>query len=146
MLGRLARWLRALSYDTGFAPGIRDAALVRRARRERRAILTRDTGLATEWRIAPCLILDADDPLDRLREVADALELAWPRPLFRRCLDCNTALRVASPQQVRRAVPRAVRQTRSRFRSCPACENVYWEGSHTRRMREALRDALSPLA
>lgn len=142
MLGRLARWLRTLGYDTAFERGIRDRALVRRARREERAILTRDTGLAAEWCLGPCLVLEAEEPLERLGEVADAFELPWPRPLFRRCLECNEPLKRASPADVRGAVPPAVRDSRSRFRRCPSCRKVYWRGSHTRRMREALEGTL----
>ncbi|NIQ57070.1 MAG: twitching motility protein PilT, partial [Gammaproteobacteria bacterium] len=86
MLGRLARWLRALSYDTVYDPEIEDEDLVRRAVRDGRFLLTRDRRLPEEWRIDGCLVLESDVPLDQLREVDDRLDLEWPRPLFRRCL------------------------------------------------------------
>ncbi|HZD03737.1 MAG TPA: Mut7-C RNAse domain-containing protein [Longimicrobiales bacterium] len=42
MLGRLARWLRTLGFDTAFDDAIADDELIRRAVRESRVILTRD--------------------------------------------------------------------------------------------------------
>lgn len=142
MLGRLARWLRVLGYDAAFDPGIADAALVKRAIREERAILTRDRALPEEWRIGELLVLESDDPLERLREVAGAYDLEWPRPLFRRCLECNEPLRDADPREVEGKVPDEVRRRHSRFTRCPSCRRVYWEGDHVRRMRQRLADAL----
>ena len=45
MLGRLAKWLRAIGYDTVCYNGGGDGALIQRALKEDRIILTRDTGL-----------------------------------------------------------------------------------------------------
>ena len=42
MLGRLARWLRTLGYDTAYDDRIADADLVRRSLTEGRHLLTRD--------------------------------------------------------------------------------------------------------
>ncbi len=46
MLGRLARWLRLLGYDSVYFIHTADAELVRLARADGRIILTRDHGLA----------------------------------------------------------------------------------------------------
>ena len=46
MLGRLAKWLRILGYDTAYFPHLDDNQLVRLARAEGRLLLTRDRGLA----------------------------------------------------------------------------------------------------
>lgn len=46
MLGRLARWLRILGYDTAYEKMITDERLVERAVREDRWLLTRDRNLA----------------------------------------------------------------------------------------------------
>ena len=45
MLGRLARWLRFLGFDTLYYPDIPDSDLVRIAREQNRYILTRDSRL-----------------------------------------------------------------------------------------------------
>ena len=142
MLGRLARWLRALGYDTAYDDAIEDAALVRRAVEEGRTILTRDRKLPREWRVAGVLVLESERPLDQLREVVARLGLAPPAELFTRCLVCNGELVRADAEAVGAQVPSAVRRSRRAFVRCPDCGRVYWEGSHTRRMRAALDRAL----
>ncbi|MDX1624787.1 MAG: Mut7-C RNAse domain-containing protein, partial [Gemmatimonadota bacterium] len=95
-----------------------------------------------EWRGVDVLVLESEDPLERLREVADAYGLGWPRELFTRCLECNVALEEVEPEVVADRVPARVRETRERFRRCPSCGRAYWRGSHTRRMRKRLEEAL----
>ena len=53
MLGRLARWLRVLGFDTAYDSAIADPELVRMAAIEERVLLTRDrTSCASCARIA----------------------------------------------------------------------------------------------
>ncbi|NIP59120.1 MAG: twitching motility protein PilT, partial [Gemmatimonadetes bacterium] len=39
--------------------------------------------------------------------------------------------------------PRRVLAAKSEFRRCPGCGQVYWEGSHVRRIRERIGDLLA---
>ena len=41
-VGRLAKWLRVIGYDTLFIPDVDDAQLVRVAQKQGRIVLTRD--------------------------------------------------------------------------------------------------------
>jgi uncharacterized protein with PIN domain len=52
MLGRLAKWLRILGYDTAYFSQIEDSDLVRIARAEGRMLLTRDRELTFRKAIA----------------------------------------------------------------------------------------------
>jgi hypothetical protein len=146
MLGRLARWLRALGYDTLFDETLDDAALARLAADEGRLLLTRDRRLC-EDRGSPdwCLLLSAQRPRAQLRELDRRLTLfrpGWRDRLFDRCMLCNAPLESAGFEEVRPELPPAVRQDpgvrAAGFRRCPECGRVYWEGSHTRRMRRWL--------
>jgi uncharacterized protein with PIN domain len=147
MLGRLARWLRALGFDTAYDPEITDADLVRRAWEENRWILTCDRRLPEEWRVSGCLLLRSEEPLARLAEVVSHFGIEAPRPVFSRCLECNETLgtidaEVAS-NRTEVDVPDRILQTHDEFSSCPGCGRVYWEGSHTRRMRRRLEQFFS---
>jgi uncharacterized protein with PIN domain len=142
MLGRLARWLRTLGCDTEFEAEIRDAELARRGIEEERAILTRDRRFPEEWRVPCVLVLESQAPLDQLREVARAFDLDAESRLFTRCSRCNSSLDAVTPDQVASQVPQRVLLERSRFARCPSCGRVYWEGSHTARMRRLLTRAL----
>jgi len=143
MLGRLARWLRVLGFDTTYDAGIADPDLVRLADREERILLTRDRHLLRELRPARSLEVRRDAPLEQLQEVVTALDLTPPAELFTRCLVCNTSL--TSPLSVaeaERLLPPGAGGLPGAVRRCMACGRVYWQGSHVRRMLDALARAL----
>lgn len=142
MLGRLARWLRILGLDTVYEPDISDETLVRRAEREGRVILSRDRRLPQEWSIAGVYLVDADGPLDQLREVVRHFHLVKDVRIFTRCSRCNTPLSAVSRDEARHHVPPQVLTIEQRFMRCPRCLRFYWSGSHVRRMRRILDLAL----
>jgi len=141
MLGGLARHLRALGYDTAWESPIDDADLVRRAVADGRILLTRDVGIGEEWWIGGLVLLGSDDPLEQLREVAARFGVD-DAAAFTRCTRCNAVLEPVSAEEAGDAVPPAVREANLPLMRCPGCGRVYWEGSHTRRMRETLGQAL----
>lgn len=147
MLGRVARWLRALGHDVVFDETLDDPDLARLAAAGGRTLLTRDRRLCEdrgdpEW----CILLEARKPAPQLRELDRRLGLfrpGWKDRLFSRCLVCNTPLVQAPFDRVRERLPDAVRADpvarAAGFRRCPGCDRVFWEGSHTRRMRRWLQ-------
>ncbi len=143
MLGRLARWLRALGYDTAYSQG-EDGDLLRQARDEGRLLLTRDRLLARRAREQGLLVPQAP-PLEQLRFVLTARPPAHPPRPFSRCLLCNLPLEELDPGLVRLRVPEVVARTHSRFLRCPGCLRIYWAGSHWARMRQALARTLADL-
>jgi hypothetical protein len=143
MLGRLARWLRVLGYDTTWQAHVEDGALVRLALDEGRVLLTRDRDLPRQWRVPRCLVLGSDAPLEQLREVVERCGLDPRRPLFRRCTRCNAPTGSVPRAEVAGRVPARVWRREERFTVCPGCGRVYWQGSHARRMRRTLARAVT---
>lgn len=141
MLGRLARWLRTLGFDTRYDPDVHDPDLVRMAAAEGRVLLTRDRHLVAHLRPERAVLITDDAPLAQLRQVVDAFHLSPPARLFTRCLVCNGELRPATPQEAAQ-VPEASRGLPGPIHRCPDCARLYWHGSHTRRMRDTLAQAL----
>jgi uncharacterized protein with PIN domain len=142
MLGRLARWLRALGFDTAYDPALDDPQLVRLAAREARVLLTRDRHLVEHLRPERALLVRARAPLDQLREVLAAYGTPPDGRRFTRCLVCNAELEEVAPEDAAGALPPSAASRPGPLRRCPGCERVYWPGSHVRRMREALDRAL----
>jgi uncharacterized protein with PIN domain len=138
MLGRLARWLRVLGFDVAYDADISDERLVRRALDEGRLIVTRDRALPEEWTVSPCLVLETDDVDDQLRQVFASLDVEAHIRLFTRCTRCNGVLRSVSTAEVRTRVPSRIAQQHDAFALCCDCGHVYWEGSHTERIRTRL--------
>lgn len=146
MLGRLARWLRALGFDTWHLPDVDDHDLVARADAENRILLTRDRHLVTYLRPRQALLLKSTSPQNQLLEVADRCHIGLTRDLFTRCLICNSPLREATEQEIATLVPDQARTRQGPFLRCPGCGRVYWPGSHVRRMRDVLETLFSDTA
>ncbi len=134
MLGRLAKWLRILGYDTVYRNDITREDAVTLSRTEDRILLTRDTHIAREG--LPGLVFIQEDRFrDQIVEAVRKLDLR-PREdrIFSLCIECNAPLRDASLGEVRAEVPGFVARTQTRFLRCPACRRVYWGGTHRRNM------------
>jgi hypothetical protein len=136
MLGRLARWLRALGYDTLYFRDAPDRRLLAVALAERRRLLTRDAALARRAREVGFLV--RAEALDlQIQEVTAACGLAGRRALSR-CLECNALLAEAAREAVRDRVPPYTFATRREFWTCTGCGRVFWAGTHLTGIRRRL--------
>jgi len=131
MLGKLAKWLRILGCDTRYYPGTDDGELASAALKEKRILLTRDTGLVRRKTLRQYLFIKSDDPFEQLREVIRAKQLTISREaLFSRCLTCNEKVVRIKKADVKEKVPAYVFETQSYFKVCPKCKKVFWRGTH----------------
>ncbi len=139
-LGKLAKWLRILGYDTVYDRGNADRAFFLKAGREGRIVLTRRRDIGRLARAGRVFVVKADRVEAQIREVLDGLGLS-PDPSRRlsRCLICNAVLTEVPMEEVEGRVPAYVRQTCGSFRGCPACGRIYWPGTHPGRVEEYLR-------
>ena len=134
MLGKLARWLRAMGYDTLYFRAGPDRSLLQLARADARVLLTRDARLA---RLAGArgLLIRATAIEPQIVEVIERLALAPSgEGLLSRCLECNALLEDRPKEAVRGLVPEHVYLTQERFVGCPGCARIYWQGSHADRI------------
>ncbi len=141
MLGRLARWLRMLGADVLYYADISDANLLRIARSEDRAILTRDTHLCRKKTQLMVIQIHANDTIGQIREFVAFFPHGAAFGAVR-CTACNGRLSaVHEPSSIRNAVPDHVLRQVSTFTRCSDCGRIYWEGSHLCRFREAMRSS-----
>ncbi len=138
MLGKLARWLRILGYDTDYDPFAEDDALLLQAEAEDRILLTRDVPLAGRAPEGRCVLI-AHNKLDgQMAQLVQTLGLDLDRETFTRCLICNDSIVDVPRDAIKARVPPYVFQTQTRFHRCPSCRRVYWRGTHLDRMAERL--------
>jgi hypothetical protein len=139
MLGKLARWLRALGYDAAYDPGCEDASLLRLAREEGRVLLTRDTRLLLRRDLPQALFVRSDRLEEQVAQVRRELgpEAERDSP-FSRCLECNGELVEAPPEEVRDLVPPYVYSTQKQFARCAGCGRIYWKGTHFPRIQQKI--------
>ena len=141
-VGKLAKWLRMMGYDTLFFNGSDDSAMIAAALAEGRVILTRDTGivkrrLVTSGKLKAAL-LTSDEPVLQMKQVIAALKLDIHFRPFSICLECNRMLVDRSREQVKKRVPSYVFKTRNQYMECPACHRIYWRGTHWQAMNRKL--------
>ena len=139
-LGKLAKWLRILGYDTLWEPGNADREFLPKAREAGRIALTRRSGLAALPHAGPLIVLTSDRVEGQLGEILEALIMKPdPKDRMTRCLRCNAILEAVTQGEVEAAVPAHVYQNSTYFRKCPICGRIYWPGTHARNVEELLR-------
>ena len=148
MLGRLAKWLRVLGYDCAYERKIDDDALIARAWREGRVLLTRDNALVGRRALrrngGEFVLVESDRPEDQLAQVMRERKLAFVRGrLLTRCLRCNEPIVSVDRDAVKDLVPAYVFKTQERFSRCPACRRVYWRATHVAGIVERLLKRLA---
>lgn len=141
MIQRLGRWLRAAGYDTVIAKGGQDDYwLLRQAIDEGRFLITRDRELAQHRRAKGTVIyIEADTLEQSAAELSGQLPIDWLMAPFSRCMTCNTPLIDATPKQIR-ALPLKKKPHIDAAFYCPECRQVFWDGSHVKRMQQHLDD------
>ena len=133
-LGRLARDLRILGFDTLHANDLGDGALAREAAGGGRILLTRDRQLLMRREVMRGCYLRAARPEEQLAYVVRRLQLCRLVRPFTRCSACNAAVAPSGREAVARDVPDGVLHRYDLFWRCPGCGRVYWQGSHWRAM------------
>lgn len=141
MLGKLARWLRILGYDTVYLPQLSPDGVMIEGKRQGRVILTRDTRLLRRKGTPPFLFVQSDRFREQLKQVVETLQLTrLPiQLLFSRCIECNQVLEEVAKDDVRDRVPEYVWHTQDEFRCCPECRRLYWGATHRDHVLEELR-------
>jgi uncharacterized protein len=130
MLMRLARWLRLMGADVLCDPAFSGAEILRRARGDKRPLLTRDKRLRT----APdVLYIGSHLFRDQIREVMEHYPFDPRRFAFTRCSSCNRLLKQVPREAVARSVPPFVYAAHEHFAICEQCNRVHWDASHVER-------------
>lgn len=138
-VGKLARWLRILGYDTRYLPQLSPAGLLREGRRQGRIILTRNTRIFRAKDAPAFVFIQHDHFRDQLKQVVETLELDPVSALLSLCVECNQRLELVAKDLVQAKVPAYVWQTQTEFRRCPGCHRIYWGATHRAHIMAELR-------
>jgi len=143
-VGKLARWLRMIGYDTLLFTERDDSKLIKIALKESRVILTKDTQiikrrLVTDGKLK-AIFIKHDDPKAQLQQTVKTLKLDYHFRPFSLCLECNQALIPRSKDEVQSLVPSYVFKTQKQYTECPSCYRIYWQGTHWQAMVKELEN------
>ena len=129
-LGRLARTLRLLGFDSMWRNDISDDELAAISVGEKRILLTRDRGVLKRAKVTHGCFVQETDRRGQVVEVLRRLDLFGAIAPFGRCLECNGVLEPVVKEEVEDRLPPRTRLDYDDFRKCPDCGRIYWKGSH----------------
>jgi len=142
-VGKLAKWLRMMGYDSLFFTGEDDSQMVRQALAENRILLTRDTGImkrrvVTSGRLK-AILMESEEPEQQMRQLTADIDINSGARPFTICLECNQQLIDRKPGEVKDRVPPHVYKTQTQYMECPECRRIYWRGTHWKAMLNKLQ-------
>ena len=144
-LGRLAKWLRILGYDTEYFMRSNTASLIIKALQDDRIILTRNLRIAGQ-RGPRVVVVKQENIKEQIREVLRELVLQPDSgTMFTRCTICNEELAAIEKEKVKDGVPEYVFQAQSDFYTCPQCKRIYWAGTHWGNVQQILKEITNRL-
>lgn len=139
-LGKLAKWLRVLGYDTTVHRGNIDRSFLKEAQKGGRVALTRKKDMAQRQFSGRLIVIRQDRVENQLAEVIDNLSLiSKPNQTLTLCLMCNEQLKVVSREEISGMVPDYVFGRHTKFQLCPRCGGIFWPGTHKENMDRFLR-------
>jgi hypothetical protein len=137
MVGRLAKWLRLLGYDTSYVKGIKDDIILDLAEAQGRIILTRDTLLIRRKRCRRYIFIRSDFWREQLKQVYIEAGLSTDAVLTI-CPRCNCRLQSEANESLKSLVPPYVYSSQNSFSRCPCCARIYWAATHVQSILDEL--------
>ncbi|MBI4744855.1 MAG: Mut7-C RNAse domain-containing protein [Actinobacteria bacterium] len=141
MLGRLAKWLRLLGYDSLYFKNIDDKKLISISKSENRILLTRDTGIIKRKEVRKAIInavlINSDNLNDQIKQLHQILKIKLRQKPF--CAVCNEPIEEIEKENVKLLVPPYVFKTQHNFFRCPECNRIFWDGTHWKYIKTKAR-------
>jgi len=144
MLGKLTRWLRIIGCDVKYFNDLDDEELISISVKENRVLLTRDTELFRRAisKGAAAFFVEGRDEIEKLAEIGKHFNVNLEINVENsRCPKCNARIRSVSKSAVENRVPPATFRFYDEFWECPRCGQIYWQGSHWKKINRTLLEA-----
>lgn len=137
-LGKLARMLRLLGFDTVYEKNYDDPEIIHRSLAENRIILTRDRRLLHAKVVSHGYCIRSTNPEIQLREVMNRFDLYSGVKPFCRCVMCNGMVKKIQKSEIlHRLEPKTILYFND-FYLCERCNRIYWKGSHHVKLKERI--------
>ncbi|HSR88590.1 MAG TPA: Mut7-C RNAse domain-containing protein [Pontiella sp.] len=137
-LGKLARILRFLGFDTLYRTDYDDSEIIRVALREHRIILTRDRRLLHDRRITHARWLHSVRAEEQACEVIRRFQLENNIRRFARCPACNGLVDPVKKETIQSRLEPLTEKYYTEFYQCRDCGKIYWKGTHYDRIVKKL--------
>lgn len=135
-LGKLAKRLRLLGFDSLYRNDYRDDEIAAISAEQQRIALTRDRRLLFTKKIVYGYWVRDVLVENQLKEVIRHYDLQAHIKPFQRCLRCNGRLAEVAKAEILDSLEPKTRLYYQRFYRCGDCRQIYWAGSHIEDMRQ----------
>ena len=142
-LGRLARYLRQLGFDSLYRNDYTDDQLAQTSAEQHRILLTRDRNLLKRSIVTHGYFIREFDPRKQLDEVVQRFDLKAQIIPFGRCTLCNGIVERVDKQRIADQLEPKTRKYFDTFWQCSSCGQIYWEGSHVKHMLKLTDEVLN---
>ncbi|MBU8871841.1 MAG: Mut7-C ubiquitin/RNAse domain-containing protein [Gemmatimonadales bacterium] len=142
-LGKLARLLRILGFDTLWTPTWTEPEIARLGVNDHRVVLSRSRSLLKRREMDQAQLIVSDDPDTQVSEVIRRWFLAGKANLFGRCSRCNGTLRPVEKSDVAARIPPKTARWLNEYYLCIDCDQLFWKGTHVLALTERLDKILA---
>ena len=142
MLGKLAKWLKILGFDSLYFSKIEDSDLLALARKEGRVLLSRDNELIDKSRDIQTLFIKSENWNIQVEQVLDDFNLWKDISPYSRCIECNVRLKDLPKSRARNLVAPFVLEQADSFSICSGCGRVFWKGTHHQDLKFKIEEIL----
>lgn len=134
-LGKLARNLRMLGFDSLYRNDYGDAEIVDTALKERRIILTRDRGILKIRSVTHGYCIRSSTPKQQVTEVLKRFDLYLQVRPFYRCMNCNGIIHPVNKMDIEHRLEDNTKSYYDEFSMCSVCKRLFWKGTHYEKMK-----------
>lgn len=142
-LGKLASYLRLFGFDTLYQNDYPDPELARISVEEHRILLTCDRKLLMRKIITHGYFVRSRQPRKQILEIINRFDLFNNLKPFTRCMRCNGKLHAVNKQEIEAQLLAETKKHYDVFYQCEQCKNIYWKGSHYRKMKELINSLIN---
>ena len=139
-LGKLAKYLRLLGFDTLYENSYNDSEIAVIAQAQNRTVLTRDVSLLKMNAVTHGYWIRSRNPVEQVEEVIRRFDLQSTIKPFCRCMICNGMVKKVSKDAVMDSLEPKTKRYYDEFYQCTSCGKVYWRGSHYNKMKLFIDD------
>ena len=142
-LGRLAKYLRMLGFDTWYENKYTDKKILDLSDIQKRIILSKNKKLLKNKNVTRGFLLQSADPHLQLMEIINYFDLKSSAKPMSRCLRCNGIIEKISKKALGHRAKPTVLERYDMFFRCTKCDHIYWKGTHFESMMRWIEKILN---
>jgi len=139
-LGKLAKLLRMLGFDTLYNNSLTNSELISIALQQNRILLSRNAAINNHKAQLKSFYISSENPELQLQQVLQNFNLKDHIHPFTRCIACNGSLQPVAKDGILLQLPPNTNQYFNEFWQCDNCNRIYWKGSHYERMNSLIEE------